>query len=40
MDDLEEVYAENIEKEEEGFFLDGLQNKKSSGELEKNIQKK
>jgi|WetSurMetagenome_2_1015567.scaffolds.fasta_scaffold172530_3 hypothetical protein len=34
MDDLEEEYAENIEKEEE-IFLDGLQNKKSLGELEK-----
>jgi hypothetical protein len=34
MDDLEEKYAENIEKEEE-IFLDGLQNKKSLGELEK-----
>lgn len=34
MDDLEEKYAENIEKEEE-IFLEGLQNKKSLGELEK-----
>jgi hypothetical protein len=39
MDDLEEVYAENIEKEEE-IFLDGLQNKKSLGELEKEYSKK
>jgi hypothetical protein len=39
MDDLEEKYAEDIEKEEE-IFLDGLQNKKSLGELEKEYSKK
>jgi hypothetical protein len=39
MEDLEEKYAEDIEKEEE-IFLEGLQNKKTLGELEKEYSKK
>ena len=39
MDDLEEKYAEDIEREGE-IFLDGLQNRKSLGELEKEYSKK
>jgi hypothetical protein len=39
MDNFEEVYAENIEKEGE-IFLEGIQNKKSLGELEKEYSKK
>jgi hypothetical protein len=39
MDDLEETYSENMEKEEE-IFLEGLQNKKSLGELEKEYSQK
>jgi hypothetical protein len=39
MDDLEEQYAENIEKEEE-IFLEGIQNRKGLGELEKEYSQK
>ena len=39
MDNLEEEYTERVEREEE-IFLEGLQNRKSLAELEKEYSKK